>query len=570
MKNKKQILLGINLLLFIFNNLLITSLLYLFKVSISPINVVISLVITLIEYILLMQKETYNNKEKTINIFIYIIIILLSIFISGQFYDTTYDGNTYHKTAVGELKNGWNPVYETISEFNKSEKNKIQLINTFDIWNDHYAKGYDIYAANIYSLTNNIETGKSIYLITILSTGLICYGLLKTKFKTIKSIFLSLLISFNPITLCQLGSFYNDGLLGNFLILMIISLTLIIKKQEIIDKKYSYILYFLTLVLLINIKFTGFVYAGIYSLFYYLFILFNKKIRKEHLRNITIIGISSILIGVFLIGLSTYPKNIKTNHNPFYPLYGENNVDIMTGNTPKDLKNKTTLEKFFIATFSETHNSMEKEEKSYNLKIPFTFKIEELKYFIGPDIRLGGFGVLFSGILIISIPLSIYALIKIKKENEQISTYIIPLFTTVFLIIILKESWWARYLPQIYIITLLPILSLKNTNIEEKRKNIITNILITILSINTILITGPTFLNLIIQKSEINTSFSKLEELDDLTIILEVSEFSGAVYNIYDKYSNITVIQSLESEGLTNNFKLMGNRINIPAYVKQE
>ena len=27
-----------------------------------------------------------------------------------------HDSNTYHKTAIGALKNGWNPVYENIED----------------------------------------------------------------------------------------------------------------------------------------------------------------------------------------------------------------------------------------------------------------------------------------------------------------------------------------------------------------------------------------------------------------------------------------------------------------------
>ncbi len=571
MKHKKIYILGLMLILFIFNNLLITSLLFLFKTSISLINAILSFILTIVIYTLIMKKEKYITKEKIINIFALTLVIITSILISGQIYDTTYDGNTYHKTAVGELKNGWNPVYETISEFNSNDSNQIELINTYETWNNHYAKGYDMYAANIYSLTNNIESGKSIYLITITATFLICFALLKSKFKNRLSILLSLLISFNPITICQLGTFYNDGLLGNFLILMIISLTLVISKEKTINQKYSYGLYFLTLVLLINIKFTGFVYAGIYSLFYYSFILFNKQKRKEHLKNITIIGITSLIIGVFLIGLSTYPKNIKTSSHPFYPLFGENKVDIMTNNTPEELRSKGVLKKFFIANFSETHNSMEKEENSYKLKMPFTFKLEELKYFIGPDVRLGGFGVLFSGILIISTLLIIYTIIKLKKEKKPISIYILPILATMFLIIILEDSWWARYLPQIYLISVVPIISLKNINIEERRKKLMTNIIVIILTLNSILILGPAFLNIITQKFTVDSSFSKLNGLvSETKLILEVPEFSGAVYNIYDKHPNIQVVNNLDDKEKYEKYNLMGSRVDILGFAKQE
>ena len=40
------------------------------------------------------------------------LILILLILIAGLFFDTSYDGNNYHKTAVGLLKEGWNPLEE--------------------------------------------------------------------------------------------------------------------------------------------------------------------------------------------------------------------------------------------------------------------------------------------------------------------------------------------------------------------------------------------------------------------------------------------------------------------------
>lgn len=563
MENKKKYLLGFFLILFIFNNIVVTSTLLLFNISITKINLPLAIILTIIIYIKAMTKEKYEKRDKIKNIIIFTLIIAASIAISGQIYDTTYDSNTYHKTSIGELKEGWNPVYETIEEHNESEKNETKLTNTYEIWNNHYAKSYDYYAANIYVVTGNIETGKSIYPITIIATFLICFTYLNTKYQKKISVFLSLLISLNPITLCQLGTFYNDGLLGNYLILMIITLTALLTQEEKINKKYNYALYFITLIILMNIKFTGLVYAGIYSLLYYAYILLNKKQRKEHIKTITTIGITSLIVGIMVVGLSTYPKNLKNNSHPFYPLYGENSVDIMEGNTPNELKTKNRFERFLIANFSETHNSMELNDK-YKIKIPFTFKTEELKYYIGPDVRIGGFGVLFSGILIISI---IIILKEIIKQKHKATIYLIPIIGTIILITILKDAWWARYIPQLYIT---PIIALILNKKEENKKQKITNIaLIVVLTINTILIAGPATLNIILEKQKVEESFKELKIEKDTKIIIKTDEFTGAVYNIKDKYKNIQNVKELEEENYTKH-ELMGTRISLPCYIEKE
>ena len=40
-------------------------------------------------------------------------IVFICAVVSVNVYDFSYDGNTYHKTTIGLLKNGWNPIYQS-------------------------------------------------------------------------------------------------------------------------------------------------------------------------------------------------------------------------------------------------------------------------------------------------------------------------------------------------------------------------------------------------------------------------------------------------------------------------
>ena len=562
MKNKKSFLLALTIILFIFNILLLQTTLFIFKIGITKWNIVLSLITTIITSTIIMKKQQYKLKETIITLSTFIFILITSILISEQIYDTTYDSNTYHKAAIGALKNGWNPNYETIEEFNKSEKNNIKVTNTYSLWTDHYAKGYWIYAANIYKITNNIESGKSLYLLTIISTLLICYSILSTKFKKFISFMISSLVALNPITICQFCTYYNDGLLGNYLIIMLLSLTLIVNNKELINKKLSYLLYFLTLVILINIKFTGFAYAGIYSLIYYIYTLINKEKRKTELKKITLIGVISLILGLGLIGYSTYITNIKKHNNLFYPLYGTNRVDIMTNNAPKGLYETNRINRFLIANFGETYNRQNETQKEYKLKIPFTIKKEELKYYINPDVRIGGYGPLFSGMLLISIILLIHSLKQTKEKN----LYALPLIGTLSLIIILKDTWWARYLPQLYLIPIISII-LFNT-IKTTKKKAINLIFISLLTLNSILVTGPQTLILLEQKIKIEKEFKKIKKISKKEeLIITTNEFTGGIYNIHDKHNKIKIKSEIEDKNNYIEYTFMGPRVNIHCYL---
>ena len=101
-------------------------------------------------YFLISEK---NKKKKLFNkiiiMLLYLVIVLGLPFISGKTYDLTIDGNSYHKTAIAFLKNGWNPFYEKSIDFQKNNDDVIQFEedSKVDIWIEHYPKASWILAA---------------------------------------------------------------------------------------------------------------------------------------------------------------------------------------------------------------------------------------------------------------------------------------------------------------------------------------------------------------------------------------------------------------------------------------
>ena len=130
---------GIFILLFIVNVIALTSILFFVKVSISVFHIPVSLALTIIEFYFIYRKKA-SIIQMCISIVISILIFVISILIAGNTYDMTWDGNTYHKTAVGSLKNGWNPVYEKVEDFNTEDGNEINIDNEEDnkLWLNHY------------------------------------------------------------------------------------------------------------------------------------------------------------------------------------------------------------------------------------------------------------------------------------------------------------------------------------------------------------------------------------------------------------------------------------------------
>ena len=532
---------GILIILFIFMIIFIDSILFIFNISISKINFIVALIFTFSFSIIYFVKKKNSIWDVIIKLLLFSILFLFSLFVARNTYDLSWDGNSYHKTAIGELKNGWNPLYERIEDFNSSEDNSLQLADTHDIWTNHYAKGQWIFAATIYDLTNNIESGKCINFLAIIAVLLIAFSYFISKISLLLSVIISFILALNPITIMQMFTYYNDLLVYSFIIIMLILMQNILDNK---DKQINYIALFLTLCILINIKFTGLAYAGIMMLIYYIFILIKREYRINHLKEMTILGVTTVLIGIVLIGSSTYVKNTFTNGNPLYPLFGENKVDIMTTNQPQVFLEMNRIEKFIYANFSESINLTAFQNQNPVLKIPFTYKHDELLQLSIPDLRIGGFGVLFGGILLLSIVILLIGLYFLYfKDRKLFARFFIIVCTLTLLILILEESWWARYMPQIYIIPVLAILILY---IFRKRK--VNLILITFLIITTIINTGiivkyntiPNYERFV----EIKENLKTLKNNNEMTVY--TTDFNGAIYNIYDVNQNINVVNKLD------------------------
>ena len=386
-KNYNVLNFAIMILLLIFNVLFISTVELICTFPINPYGFILSLLFTIFEAFIILKKMNKPFKTIAISISLFVLLIFISILVSGNILDKSWDSNAYHKSAIGQLKNGWNPFYDTFYKPNSEIDDICLMQSREDIWTHHYPKGIWIFAANVYSLTNNIESGKCISILIAVLTFSFSYFYLSDKIKQTYNIILSLLIAINPVFFSQCMTFYNDGILGNCIIILIFTFLSIIENKSNKKNLYLYICLFITLVLLINIKFTGLVYAGIYSLCYYIYFLFSKNHRKKYLIDITIIGFLALIIGICFVGYPTYIKNTLDHHNPFFPLLGEGKVDIMTKNTPPYLLEMNRFERLLAVMFSKANLYQDTEFSVQSLKFPFTFSLDELTYSMYPDSR---------------------------------------------------------------------------------------------------------------------------------------------------------------------------------------
>ena len=516
---------GLFLLLFLTLMVLGTTLLFFIHVSISRFHLIGFLIITSIIYYFITKKKL-KTKDYIITLLLSILVILASMLVATYTFDRSSDGVTYHKDAIGVLKEGFNPVYQESYDFIKKRDNSTKLTN-YSIWTDHYAKANWIMASNFYSLTNNIETGKAMNFISMYIVFSLVFTYLIDILDKKKSLVLTLLLVINPITAAQMLTFYNDQLVCLYLFLSVFCL---IKLDKDLYDKETWFTYILTFILLSNAKFNGLGYLLVFSFLFvckYLYKSYKEKHLFKTFKRLSIIFIPLFIVSLLIVGYPTYVKNTIDHNNPFFPLYDDNGEDIITEQEPKSFIHMNTIEKLYYGTFSKANNLRDNDNTT--IKIPFTVYKDEITPAMSNDLRISGWGILFSGLLIVSICVLITKFKDYKKEDYILYT----LGITIILLLVMSESWWARYTPHFYFFILFSLYIL----LKYEKNKWLRYLFIVLVSINTLIPLGGNIYYTFSNSIKIRNDLTNLKNKE---IVLEENAYNGILYNLKDfnvKYS---------------------------------
>lgn len=507
-----------------------------------------------------------NIIQSILSIVLATLIFITSAYIEGKIYDTTSDGNTYHKLAVGSMKNGWIPLYGSCKDYTEEDGN-ILTVNEGNInylWADHYAIGTEIIGANIYAFSGNIETGKAYNIIMMYA----CFGIalgylcLEKKLNVIKALVISFVLVANPITLVQWGTYYVDTALLTALFITLIEL-LSISKDKIENKRSleKYFILAMSIAICANAKFTGLAYEAAFCGIFYLYWIIRLRKSKEQLkRNFifdTVFYIITVGITVAVIGGSSYLMNTIKYKHPFYPLYGEGHVENMVNKEiPVSVSSKSYIGQFLTSIFSEGINVSPAYYPEGGIepvsKVPFTFTKEELSRYCIPDIRMGGFGPLYSGIFIMTCIILVIMIIDFikNKKIDELTQLLIIVVLSFLMITLLSGGYWARYIPYVYFISIMTL-----TYLLEKKNKIINTfgiIFALIFVANTLLVAKVSTKSYIENSRYVKKNFVQFEDYakdkEYVEIELNSKSCQGVLYNIDDRGIKVKVQDEIEGK----------------------
>lgn len=385
----------------------------------------------LLDYII--ANKTFRAKNYLLLLLIFSVLLLLTKNIE-LFYP--WDGVAYHEPAMYVQYAQQNLLYAP-----------AEIMN---FWSYKYPKLSWLFSGEL-----SIFLGKfgALTLYSLLfSTSVLLFSLyFCTIFKIqryLKYLF-TFLITITPIAISQSFTTYVDSSLAALVSLIFLAAIAISRKNDSNGK----LVLVLASALIINLKFSGFLYVGV--AFLYIGLMRIKNVSKWP----EIIGLFFVFVvlGIGALGLNPYVKNLQGGNHIFHPLFGEDKVDIMGANTPSAIKDKNAIYKLLYANFSRTSAELHEEN---SLKSPLNVSVLELRIAAtGVDTRLGGFGPLFPLMLILTV--LILALTLRKNAKDIRYDWLFLIFLATFLN---PEAWWARYNIPLYLLILTPFITPTNSN----------------------------------------------------------------------------------------------------------
>lgn len=432
--------------------LLITALSFFAGLTIAAWQFPTAVVLTGVLYYFICKNKFQNTSAFTKAAISSALIIIFSVIVAAYFYDVTYDGQSYHQEGIYQLAHGWN-TFKTLLP--KSVNMAIYI--------NHYGKGVEIPQSTLYALTGRIEAGKATNFILLTATFCLTLSLLLgfNKLTTPRCILIAILATCNPIIINQLISTYVDGQLA-----MMVQCLFVIAIWLTFDSSiYNLLLMAAVVIIGANVKFTGLVYVVIFIAALLGWLLFTKNIGL--FKQVIFTALASGVVAVLVVGFNPYVVNTVKFQHPFYPLMGKNKVDIVGYNLPPGFEKKGGMDKLFTSLLAHTDNQLSDRQKPITLKIPFTVNKTDFTNSFKPDTRIAGFGPFFSGILLLTLTLLIVVLLKPGKF-AKIKNLVYLMGAIVVAVLIMPESWWARYIPQLWYLPIVVLMAAELCNTRQK------------------------------------------------------------------------------------------------------
>jgi hypothetical protein len=377
-----------------------------------------------------------------------LVVVGLGLAFSAFYFDLSWDGQWYHQTGIYALANDWNALTDPFRTFTEP--------SSAELWVRHYPKGPWYVAAAMYDATGKIELGKCINVISWAAMGLatlaaaLDYGMRRSR-----AVAIALVVALNPVVMSEITTYMVDGVMMSFLTVVAAAIFSAFRKPQ----PAVILVGLFAAIVSINAKFTGLVFLCFIFAAGGLWCLLRAR---KWLLSYCGLMLLAVFLGAGVWGYNPYVINTIYRYNPFYPQSGsktfpslddQGKQGIELFETPRNFLPHNRFSRLLLATFGEPGNQPYHKEPNSKLMWPFAARWGDLFYYHYHETRVAGFGPWFSGALLLSFVLAIWILLK---RTSGRAAMILVALTIVASLASSPYFWWARYGPQLWLLSILP------------------------------------------------------------------------------------------------------------------
>lgn len=426
-----------------------------------------------------------NTQYVTLCIFVVLnLIISACAFLFAQTYDSSWDGQGYHQSAVIALATGWNPIWHSSIDF-------LQKLPS-QIFAEGYPPAFWELEASFYAVWGKINAAKVLNLYFALIACLTWYSLLRRiHFRKILAGIISFLVILQPVYLLQFLTFMQDGLGYQLVLIAIASLVIFILTPK---AYWAIMVFFFSELFLVSTKYSQLPLAVVLGVIA-LLVIGNRLLNKVY--KVTPY-VKSVLVGLILVSVLfahlPYIRNFIAHGAMFFPT---NEADLMGSvkynNVPNNLSHDNKFVLLFYGIFSRAQDSTSGDPRAKQniaeLKIPFTTSIDEVTDSVSLyNNRAGAGGPLFSGIVVVSILFLFVMSFKAQTQKERYAMYASYLCLLLLLALALATPTpnLLRYVNQLQLIPFAVLLPIYAVFFHKKYVIAITYSILLLVMLNTV------------------------------------------------------------------------------------
>jgi hypothetical protein len=379
-----------------------------------------------------------------------VMLVSLALVIASATVDDGYDGWLYHEAGVIGLTHGWNPVTQPLFDVwwaahRTSLGSPPDAPSVDGLWTTAYPKALWVLASHALVWGLPVDSGKYAGILLIFAaSGIALRALRLAGLSASWSLVLAVIAALNPVAVMQTTTYYVDGALGCCLTVLVFSLVAF----NITKSRLDLFPAIGAALIACNLKFTGPIYVAIITLPVMIWWLWRRQLQVGHLRTIGLAGLLLILCSV-----NPYFTNVGIGGSPVQPL---NRRNLLVAQMWPEFLAKNRFEKLFMSlTFTNYLNPYGEIPQSELKAVTNPFQLRSINEFgefaTSYDLRIGGFGPLFAVALALA---SVIALMRASDGTRDVGLALIAL-GTVASILVMSVSWWARLVPQMWLVPVL-------------------------------------------------------------------------------------------------------------------